>query len=80
MISLTDSIVRIVKYVPMYNWVRGLRRKHRVYLIFGHLLQIQYSMMFKSQHKDKTSKEEDGGQLETLIKYENKVNMYQFFN
>ena len=55
MVSISDNIVKVFKCVPFYTWVRGLKRKHRVYLIFGHMFQIQYSMLFKELHKDKSN-------------------------
>ena len=40
MITIADNIVKFLKHVPVYDWVKGLRRKHRVYLIFGQMIQI----------------------------------------
>jgi hypothetical protein len=48
--SMTDAIAGLLP-LPWYPRIKGMRRDQRVYLLFGHFLQIQNSMMFKSQYK-----------------------------
>ena len=72
--SMMDIITGLVP-LPGYQRVRGMRRNQRVYLLFGHFLQIQYSMMFKNLYKEEIKKG-----TEILIEYSKTVNFWQFLN
>lgn len=63
--AMTDAI-NVLLTLPGYVRVKAMRRNQRVYLIFGHFLQIQYSMMFKNRYKL------DRDQV--MIEYANTVN------
>ena len=45
--SMMDKITRCIP-LPWYQRVKGMQRNQRVYLLFGHVLQITYSNMFKN--------------------------------
>ena len=71
--------------MPIYEKIRALRRKHRVYLIFGHFIQIQYSMLFKTVYFPKVKlnqpvQRDYTPEQNMILEQVSLINLLQFFN
>lgn len=62
-----ESISNIVfdKYLrfPFYSWISGLRKNSRIFLIFTHVLFLQYGMLFRGHYYDSRKHEYIGGEF-----------------